>query len=364
MYQLLRDLIGGVEPPTLTANTFIVWEPCTHSHAEVVPGYTKYLLDLGFNVAVFMTPKRYEEGLFSRFDDPHITLQKLSQRGIRRLFNRHGLSDARGIMITTARKISGKPDFAREHALFAKRRPDQRLLLVEHDIKPTADNHSLTENIITLRASYYRDAKTTVVNPHYFGRVNITPKNTGITRFITIGAMRSKRRNTQLLTEAVRTLHESGCTNFVITVIGRGSLRSVPTHLRSYFDIKGRVDFTTLYAEMEQADFFLPLLDPDNPAHDRYITTGTSGSFQLIFGFGKPCLLAEKFAARNGFDSQNSLVYPHNAALADTMRKAIDMTQDGYSIVQTHLVRDADTLYQQSLANLRQLISSTTDSAR
>jgi len=305
---------------------------------------------------VFMTPERYDEGLFSRFDDARITLRRLSQPSIRRFFKRYGLGDARGIIITTARKISGRPDFAREYALFSSRRPDQDLLLVEHDIKPAADNRALTESIITLRAPYYRNSKTTVVNPHYFGRVKITPKNSDTTRFITIGAMRNRRRNTQLLTEAVQTLHESGCTDFTITVIGRGKMRSTPAHLRRYFTPKGRVDFKTLYAEMEQADFFLPLLDPDNPSHDRYITTGTSGSFQLIFGFGKPCLIAEKFAGLNGINSQNSLVYLDNSTFAETMRKAIEMKQDSYLRMQSTLVHDAATLYQQSLDSLRQLI--------
>ena len=356
MLDWLRYLFRRTQPPAFAPDSFIVWEPCTRSHAEVVPGYVKYLLDLGFKVHVFMTPKRYDEGLFSRFVDPRIILHRLSQRSVRYLFRKHGIGQAHGILITTARKISGRPDYAREQSLFASRASKQKLLLVEHDVKPAFDAGALTRNIITLRKPYYENAETTVVNPHYFGTVSITPKNTGTTRFITIGAMRSKRRNTQVLVDAVNQLHKSGQTGFTITVIGRGSLKGIPSHLHRYFDIKGRVDFTTLYTEMERADFFLTLLDPNNAAHERYITTGTSGSFQLIYGFAKPCLIPEKFAAANRFSQDNSLQYSTSADLSAIMRKSMEMNETSYSDLQQHILHDAKALFETSFANLKTLI--------
>ena len=48
-------------------NTFVVWEPCSQSHSEVVPGYAKYLLDLGYSVSIVVKPEHYHSGLFSRF---------------------------------------------------------------------------------------------------------------------------------------------------------------------------------------------------------------------------------------------------------------------------------------------------------
>lgn len=358
LHTLLDVLTGSVRLPALTPNTFIIWEPCTHSHAEVVPGYVHHLLDLGYDVVVFATPKRFDEGLFSRFSHPKLTLHRYSQRAIRRMFRLHGMGEAAGILITTARKISGRDDYDAERQLFTNRLPHQKLLLVEHDIKPAFDIGVLTPDIITLRQPHYRDAVTTAVNPHYFGNVSAAEKNAPITRFITIGAMRSKRRNTQLLLDAVRTLHDAGHTQFRISVIGRGNLRGVPDDLRPYFEIKGRVDFTTLYAEMERAHFFLTLLDPDNPAHDRYITTGTSGSFQLIYGFATPCLIAQKFAAINGFDAANSLVYDTNGELAPSMQRAIMMNAAQYQTMQQTLQATAARIHEQSLANLRTLAGS------
>jgi hypothetical protein len=354
---LADTLLGRRIAPAISQNTFIVWEPCTHSHAEVLPGYVKYLLDLGFDVAVFATPARFEEGLFSRFNDSRITLHKFSQRSVRRFFRNHGLQQARGILITTARKISGKDNYSAEYQLFSDRQADQKLLLVEHDVKAVVDNGAITPDIITLRQVAYQNAVTTVINPHSFGDVSITPKHADCVTFITIGAMRGKRRNTTMLLDAVAQLQEKGIANFEITVIGRGSLSGIPPALRKHFKIKGRINFSSLYAEMENADFFLPLLDPENPQHDRYITTGTSGSFQLIYGFAKPCVVAEKFAETNRLNAANSIIYSNNADLAQAMSDAIKLSPSDYAQMQRNLTANAASLYNESLENLKKLIA-------
>ena len=85
----ILSILGFKSPrPFCDENTFYVWEPCTYSHAEVVPGFVKYLLDLGYNVSVLITPARYKEGLFEKFDnsDGRIHFNKLTQRQIKRFF--------------------------------------------------------------------------------------------------------------------------------------------------------------------------------------------------------------------------------------------------------------------------------------
>ena len=56
--------IFDCKKPIIKDNTFIVWEPCSKSHSEVVPGYVKYLLDLGYHVSVIVNSNRLKEGLF------------------------------------------------------------------------------------------------------------------------------------------------------------------------------------------------------------------------------------------------------------------------------------------------------------
>ena len=107
---------------------------------------------------------------------------------------------------------------------------------------------------------------------------------------------------------------------------------------------------------MEQADFFLPLLDAENLAHERYITTGTSGSFQLIFGFATPCVIDEKFAERNYLTSANSILYNGNQSLANAMEHAIEMTSGDYATMQENLKSTATELANCSRENLKKLI--------
>ena len=111
-----------------------------------------------------------------------------------------------------------------------------------------------------------------------------------------------------------------------------------------------------MYKELEKADFFLTLLDPDNPEHDRYITTGTSGSFQLIYGFAKPCLINKKFATLHGFNDENSIIYEKNSDFTEVLKKAIDMPANDYNMMQNSLKSYAYSLYQMSIKNLKEIL--------
>ena len=63
--------------PVIKNNTFLLWEPCSKSHSEVLPGYAKYLLDLGYHVSVLCVPERIKEGLFSRFNNRNLSINYL-----------------------------------------------------------------------------------------------------------------------------------------------------------------------------------------------------------------------------------------------------------------------------------------------
>lgn len=358
LLDLLKNIFSPSAKPYCSENTFFVWEPCTYSHAEVVPGFVKYLLDLGYEVSVLVTPARYDEGLFKRFDNfnGRLHLNKLSQKQTKKYFKKNGLKNAKGLILTTSGKLAEPSKYASEREFFGKLKNNQKLIIVEHDIKKAVDSGTITDDIVMLRKPYYQDAIVTEINPHYFGNITITQKNQDVTNFITVGALRGKRRNTDMLVEAVKTLVAKGKTNFKITCIGKGSIKNIPSKLRKYFDAKGEASFAQLYDEMEKADFFLPLLDSENPAHDRYITTGTSGSFQLIFGFATPCIIEEKFAQRNYFDENNSIIYSSSAMLSKAMLEAIDMSQTQYSTLQQNLIITTNKIAQESLNNFKKLL--------
>src|SRR5210317_1461280 len=107
----------GPQRLTITSDTIVLWEPCSQSHGEIVPGYAKYLLDLGYRVMVLMTPDRIDEGLFCRFAHPKLHLTTLFQRQIRRFMKKRTVHNAAGVLISTAGKVprdkNGAPDLGR-----------------------------------------------------------------------------------------------------------------------------------------------------------------------------------------------------------------------------------------------------------
>ena len=339
---------NGMEAqPKIDGNTFLLWEPCSINHAEVVPGFTKYLLDLGYSVSVMVEPGRIDEGLFSLFsENERVYLNRMTGKNTRKFLLKNGLAEAKGLLISTLTEKIKIKDIPLA--------PGQKILCVSHDVRD--DAASIDAKTITLRRVEHNGIKTVVVNPHYFGEIPERAKNATV-NFISVGAISAKRRNAALLIDATRKLYKTGARDFRITVLGKGTLRGLPKELHPFFRVTGRLDFRDMYKEIQQADFFLPLLDPCNPEHDRYITTGTSGSFQLIYGFLKPPVIASHFAPINGFDGGNSVIYESNAELASAMEKAILMTAEDYSEMQKNLKRYTKSLYRESLENLQRLIS-------
>ena len=336
------------------SNTFVVWEPCSRSHGEVVPGYVKYLLDLGYSVSVVVNPEHYGAGLFSRFSAKKLFLNVFYRNNAKLYFKHADLSELKGILVTTAGKLCDNIHFDAAYRHFNGTLDREKLFLVEHNAKFAIDAGKWDENIITLRTLNYRGATSCVVNPHYFGEVKITSKSDGMTRFVMVGRLGTGQSDNEAVVEAAKKLVNDGMTDFKITVIGKGRLSNLPPELAAYVEIKGRLSFTKMFAELEKADFMLTSYDKGR--HDFYRTTGASGNFQLVYGFLKPCIIVQDFAGVNGFTEDNSIIYDKPENYADAMKKAIDMSGKEYAAMQQNLKKYVDKLYETSLDNLRNAI--------
>ena len=75
-----------------------MWEPCSVSHSEVLPGYAKYLLDLGYHVSIIVNPERYKEGLFSKFKEENITFNKMNAKNVLKYFKHDSLKDVKVVL--------------------------------------------------------------------------------------------------------------------------------------------------------------------------------------------------------------------------------------------------------------------------
>ena len=345
-----------LKTPIIKDNTFIVWEPCSKSHSEVVPGYCKYLLDLGYHVSVLVTPERYKEGLFSRFQDKNLTLNKLSQQEIKEFFKNTPINNVKGVMVTTVGKICDCIHYDQAYQAFYPDTDKKKLLFVEHEASFALDKNTWNENLITLRELNYKNGKSVVINPHYFGDVKITDKNPDITNFITIGAIKPNKKNSKMIIDSFYEVYKRGYRNFKVTVIGKGSLKHLPKELHKFFDIKGRLPFDKMYQEIEKADFMLTSYNENDPEHIRYNTSGTSGNFQLMYGFLKPCIITQGFAPINGLNNENAILYKKEENYPDAIEKAINMDNQEYKQMQNSLKEYEVKLYKSSLENLKKII--------
>lgn len=354
---MLTALLHRLFPPvpSIDGDTFILWEPCSKSHGEIIPGYASYLLALGYKVVVLMTPARIPEGLFCRFSHPRLTLARLSQRRIRRFMRSAEVGKSAGVMVSTVGKLKDTPDGQVDlQAVFGPQRP-RRLILVDHDVEARVKAGFWDPSTVTLRA--IDGLASRVVNPHDFGPVAEHPKTKDRTVLVMVGAVRDKRRNQNLVYEALERLVAAGKTGFELRLIGKPGKDEIPETLRPHVVKVGYVDFRQLYAEVEAADFLVTSFQRDNENHAPYRTTKTTGSFQLSYGFSTPCIVQRAFAAGTAFTEGNALFYDDDVQIRDALEKAIDMPADAYADMTAALRADARRLYDASLANMRILTS-------
>ena len=338
----------------ISPETVLVIEP-NDCHGEVVPGYVKYFLDMGFNVDVILHSSVSKDRPLCRMDSPRLRVFALDYYYLQKISEAGRLGEYAHVLLTSGAyyHYSQFEDFSAVKILGLEQM--KNLLIVEHDlnnIKNFNETHFLKNNQVIVLGNL---PEGIMVNPHCFGNVKITPKNK-ITNFVVVGGINPKRKNHHLIENAVQTLVRKGYKNFKIKVIG-GKVSDISKDLERYIECsKGYVSFPEMYKEMENADFFLTLLDENNPAHERYITTGVTGSAQLVYGFCKPAVIPAKFADFYGFDETNAMIV-NNGDLAAAMQDAIDMSEDEYNRIQGNLSTLATAVYSLSFNNLRDIIN-------
>lgn len=323
-------------------------------HGECIPGFYKYLSDLNYDVDLLVNEGLLKEKAFDVIKCNHIYNCDIELMG---LLLQYVLIEQYQFVIFNSNAFTWKGGWhtvLQEFPLLFKYL--DKIYVLEHQLEYL--NKDLLEigHVFFLTDKLSVDKRMVPVNCHWFGNTSLPRKNK-VTRFITVGAIDPVRRNFKALSDAVEFLYNHGIKNFHITVIGLGKLDVVNPAIRRFFTALGRVPYSTVHAEMRKADFFLTLLDPGNPDHDRYITHGTSGSFQLIYGFSKPCLIAGKFADIYGFSPENAVVYSDNSDLGLSMWKAIDMSDAEYEGIRNNLIRVSDDIYNKSLENLKKALS-------
>lgn len=333
-------------------NTILLVET-NNCHGEVIGGYISYFQKLGFNVDILIRTEIEKEHPFCRLNLNDVKLFHCDRIALGWILKLKKLAQYKHIFMMSSayyRKSAGE-DYTGVLDEFPSLKDHPSLYVVEHDL---VDIHRFKEeellkknHLITLG----HFDKGVFMCPILFGNIQKNTKNE-TTTFITIGAIKSFRKNHQALIQAIEKL-ASGNMKFKVIIVGSGTLDNLPKSIHPYIQIMGRLDFPKMFDCIEKSDFFLPLLDADNPEHNRYITTGVTGSAQLIYAFSKVPVLHPKFANFYQFNENNAILTTN---LTDGMKQAIQMSAEAYKQKQSALTDLAEKLENESLNNLMEVL--------
>lgn len=326
-------------------------------HNETLPSFAKYFTDLGFNVDILITNKMYHEKVFSRVDKKYYNnIFYLYVNEIQAFLSSEKPSEYEYIFINSNRLYynDDRINPIKFFDFFKHITSSQNgFIILEHHLEYLKEMRVFEQKLLQL-PNFNNGAL--FCNANYFGEIQNHTKNK-ITNFIAIGEFKDFRRNVSLLYNAIDELAQNNVQDFKITILSRKFTHIIPQKIKKYIDVKLNLPFDSLYNEIEKADFFLTCLDPENPKHDRYVKNGTSGSFQLIYGFNIPCLLENKFASKHFFNSENSIIYHENKNFVKALHKCIKMNNADYQKMKTHLEDTTDLIRKMSLENLKKSVA-------
>ena len=341
-------------------NTLLVTDP-TLGHGEVMPGIIKYCLDLGFNVEVLITEDKNQEKPFTMFKN--LKIFSFEPKAYMKILTSDKLNEYKKVIFTSSRIYCGDNadyneqfifDYLGEHKI-----EDDKILFIEHHLDLPTQEEKQKYNFVGL-PEISANFGMKMVNPHYFGKNRNKNKNK-TTRFVVTGSIQEKRKNHLLLIDAIQGLLDKKIYNFEIIVIGRGKLEIKNNKIRDKIKFTGRITYEKMYKIITDCDYILGLLDPNNTLHDRYVKYGTSGTFQLSYGFLKPLIINEKFAISHGLNDSNSIIYKDNNLL-EAMECAINESNSSYTNRRNELQILANKIYEKSLENIKLLTRGTNES--
>lgn len=265
-------------------NTILIFEPNNY-HYECTPGYSKYFIDIRYNVDIIMH-NSYQDTfyLFEPIEKINIYIYNkikeiiINSEKLRLIFNNY-----KYILIQTTdiwrMELYEKLGFFKMN----------NTIFVMHNIniaKVMGISNYYYQNRLWCLGNFKYSLQ---VNPHYFGNIKLKDKSHKTRFFITS----SIGRNYSLLISAADKLKKQNL-EFEIIVIGwltALSSKEIPKNLKKNFKFKYRVTYHKLYQEVESCDYILIILDPNNSNDDIYKQYLASGSAQLTYGFSKPAII-------------------------------------------------------------------------
>ena len=170
----------------------------------------------------------------------------------------------------------------------------------------------------------FKNFKNFKLNPHYFGNICKRKKNK-ITRFFITSTI---KRNYEYLISAAEMIKNENL-EFQVIVVGKWktfTVKNISEKIKDNFTFKYNISYYELYNEVNNSDFIIINLDPNNKNDNTFKTNRVTGSAQLVYGFLKPAIINTKFAPIYYFNQENSFIY-ENSNFTDTIRNAISLSK-------------------------------------
>lgn len=319
-------------------------------HGEVIAAYIKYFQNLNINVYCLVNSRLANENPFCRLNNI-CKIYSASLKQLHKLLKIEYLRKYDHIFIMSSINYKGGENNVPD--MFPDLQKHKSVYYIHHESQYISEFYSDTDTNRNIMLGKYDNC--TYINPHLFGDYTI-PEMQAPATFVCVGGITPERKNHKLLLNAIQQLHDEGHA-FKVLVIGSGSLKNIPHSVQSHIELLGHLSYSDMYKYVESAHFFLPLLDPDNQEHEKYITIKVTGSAQLIYGFRKIPVIHSKFAKFYRFNNQNAILYDD---LTDGMRNALKTTSDQYKKFIKELDNTASEIETESAENLQKILSTGT----
>ncbi|MEI0799641.1 WavE lipopolysaccharide synthesis family protein, partial [Brachyspira intermedia] len=341
-YDMLLNFINN------SNNGILLIEPNMNYHSECLSSYIKYFIDLGFKVDLIMSEYSYNLNPFCRIEnnDKFNVFTCKSYTNISKITSSNEILKYKKIMFTTTLSENGD-------VLAHNIKDASKVILIMHSILSIKDLLGISYPYTILLLSYFQNNNFNFINPHYFGKVNITSKNKGVIKFITVGRISNEVKDYKLLINAVNSIISLGYRNFQVTCIGWNGIVKIDEYLKPFIVMKGKLNYDDMFEEIENADFYLSLLNPYNNKHILYTNNLCTGSNQLVLGFRKPFVISKLYADAYMYNEDNAIIYENND-LVQAIVKAIDMTENEYKNLQNGISKLSSYIYEKSIINLKE----------
>ena len=349
------DSYRNFKRSSVREKSVLIVEPNPY-HFELQPGYCKYFQDLGYAVDVIAQPNLREDFAYQYY--PNVPkIYYLSLKFQRKVLKFSKIKDYDFVFFSTSTISSDNLRTSYINWLGDEPKSKHGIFMVEHNVIPFVkdfghEKYIIQQRSFTLAGQY----NIPILNPHYFGEIKLTTKS----NHTIFAVVLNEKQNIELLFDSCRRLINKNITNFKVIITGRSVVNTIPKYLENHIVVTGIINFTELWDIYNNADYIIPMLNPEIGNQQRFKNGSVTGSWQLIMGFQKPAIIHQDFKNYYRLNKANSLIYESNSQLSKVMIDAINMNLEEYTSIQNNIKELSENVYEESINNLKLSIENIT----